>query len=90
MLKIKKLQKQRTARLTELKQLRARRKKLRADEAALEQQIDEAEDISPEAPPCTGAAPQAAAEPPTPPWACTRAPNGIALPLTRGQACEDS
>lgn len=31
-----------------------------------------------------------AAEPPTPPWACTRAPNGIALPLTRGQACEDS
>lgn len=48
MLKIKKLQKQRTARMAELKNLRAKRKKLRADEAALEQQIDEAEDISPE------------------------------------------
>lgn len=48
MLKIKKLQKQRTARMAELKQLRARRKKLRADEAELEAKIDEAEDISPE------------------------------------------
>lgn len=51
MLKIKKLQKQRTARMAELKQLRAKRKKLRADEAALDAEIDalgENEDISPE------------------------------------------
>lgn len=47
MLKIKKLQKQRTAKQAELKKLRARRKQLRADEVELEQQIEEAEEISP-------------------------------------------
>ena len=48
MLKIKKLQKQRTAKAAEMKRLRARRKQLRADEAELDAKIDEAEDISPE------------------------------------------
>ena len=48
MLKIKKLQKQRTAQKAKLAQLRAQRKKLRADEAALDAAIDDAEDISPE------------------------------------------
>ena len=48
MLKIKKLQKQRTAQKAKLAQLRAQRKKLRADEAALDEAIDAADDISPE------------------------------------------
>lgn len=48
MLRIKTLQRKRTAKMAELKKLRAKRKKLRADEAALEEKIDELEEVTPE------------------------------------------